>query len=97
MKNNNLESLQIEFDDNSILSSLFVANDSNIKILEKINKVKIEYRGNKVKIFGEKLSIEETKNELNNLFEEAKKGIEIDEESCIKETQNFLQNLRNCQ
>ena len=43
-------SINLEFDDNNILSSLFGINDSNIKILEKLNKVKIEYRGNKVKI-----------------------------------------------
>ena len=36
------------------LSSLFGVNDNNIKVLEKINKVKIEYRGNKVKIIGKK-------------------------------------------
>ena len=67
--------IHIEFDDNNILSSLFGVNDSNIRILEKINEVKIEYRGNKVKIVGKKNSIEETRRELENLFAEAKKGI----------------------
>ena len=89
MNNVYTESLQIEFDDNSILSSLFGINDSNIRILEKINKVKIEYRGNKVKIVGEKVSIEETRLELNNLFEEAKKDIEKDEKK-IKDTKSLL-------
>jgi phosphate starvation-inducible PhoH-like protein len=83
------ESIQIEFDDNSILSSLFGVNDANIRTLEKINEVKIEYRGNKVKIVGHKFSIEETRRELENLFEEAKKGIEIDEEK-IKDTKSLL-------
>ena len=83
------ESIQIEFDDNSILSSLFGVNDANIRTLEKINDVKIEYRGNKVKIVGHKFSIEETRRELENLFEEAKKGIEIDEEK-IKDTKSLL-------
>lgn len=83
------ESIHIEFDDNSILSSLFGVNDSNIRTLEKINEVKIEYRGNKVKIVGHKFSIEETRRELENLFEEAKKGIEIDEEK-IKDTKSLL-------
>ena len=81
--------VHIEFDDNHILSSLFGINDSNIRILEKINEVKIEYRGNKVKIVGKKNSIEETRRELENLFEEAKKGIEIDEEK-IKDTKSLL-------
>ena len=83
------ESIQIEFDDNSILSSLFGVNDANIRTLEKINEVKIEYRGNKVKMVGHKFSIEETRRELENLFEEAKKGIEIDEEK-IKDTKSLL-------
>tara|TARA_Y100000815_G_scaffold240442_1_gene235931 strand:+ start:1075 stop:2025 length:951 start_codon:yes stop_codon:yes gene_type:complete len=83
------ESIHIEFDDNSILSSLFGVNDANIRTLEKINEVKIEYRGSKVKIVGHKFSIEETRRELENLFEEAKKGIEIDEEK-IKDTKSLL-------
>ena len=83
------ESIHIEFDDNNILSSLFGVNDANIRTLEKINEVKIEYRGNKVKIVGHKFSIEETRRELENLFEEAKKGIEIDEEK-IKDTKSLL-------
>ena len=83
------ESIHIEFDDNNILSSLFGVNDANIRALEKINEVKIEYRGNKVKIVGHKSSIEETRRELENLFEEAKKGIEIDEEK-IKDTKSLL-------
>jgi len=83
------ESIHIEFDDNNILSSLFGINDTNIRILEKINEVKIDYRGNKVKIIGEKDSIEITRRELQNLFEEAKKGIEIDEEK-IKDIKSIL-------
>ena len=82
-------SIDIEFDDNSILSSLFGVEDNNIKVLEKINEVKIEYRGNKVKIIGNINKINRTKQELQNLFQEAKKGIEIDEDK-IKETKSVL-------
>ena len=85
----NVESTHMEFDDNNILSSLFGVNDSNIRILEKINKVVIEYRGNKVKIIGKKNSIMETRLELQSLFEEAKKGIEIDEDK-IKDIKSLL-------
>ena len=84
-----IHSLNIEFSDNNILSSLFGANDINIQTLEKINNVKIQYRGNKVKILGSKKSVKDTKNELINLFEEAKKGVEIDEDK-IKETKSLL-------
>ena len=89
MINQLTEILHMEFNDNSILSSLFGINDDNIHTLEKINNVKIEYRGNKVKIIGPKLSIEATRKALENLFEEAKKGVEIDEEK-IKDTKSFL-------
>ena len=54
-----------------------------------MNNVKIEYRGNIVKISGHKLSIQETKIALEKLFDEAKKGIEIDEEK-IKDTKSLL-------
>ena len=87
--------IDIEFDDNSILSSLYGVNDNNIKILETINEVKIEYRGNKVKIIGDNKSIKKTRDELQNLFEEAKKGIEIDEDK-IKDTKSVLSlNINN--
>jgi len=85
----NIDSINIEFDDNNILSSLFGVNDSNLRMLEKFNEVKIDYRGNKVKIIGNKFSIEETRITLVNLFEDAKKGIEIDEEK-IKDTKSLL-------
>ena len=81
--------IDIEFDDNSILSSLFGINDNNIKVLEKINDVTIEYRGNKVKIIGNQSRIQKTRAVLENLFEDAKKGIEIDEDK-INETKSIL-------
>ena len=84
-----LDSLSIEFDDNNLLVSLFGINDSNLRMIEKFNEVKIDYRGNKVKIIGNKNSIEETRTTLEDLFEEAKKGIEIDEEK-IKDTKSLI-------
>ena len=81
--------LQIEFDDNSILSSLFGIADQNIHLLEKLNDVSINYRGNIVKIIGHANAIKETKVTLEKLFDEAKKGIEIDEEK-IKDTKSIL-------
>tara|TARA_Y100000590_G_C15745769_1_gene1021921 strand:+ start:3227 stop:4171 length:945 start_codon:yes stop_codon:yes gene_type:complete len=87
--NQTIHSIDMEFGDNNILSSLFGVNDINIQILERINNVKIQYRGNKVKILGSKESIKHTKEELISLFEEARKGIEIDEEK-IKDTKSLL-------
>ena len=89
MKNQLAESIHMEFNDNSVLSSLFGVSDSNIHLLEKLNNVKIEYRGNVVKISGNKLSIQETKLSLEKLFDEAKKGIEIDEDK-IKDIKSLL-------
>ena len=89
MKNQLAESIHMEFNDNSVLSSLFGVSDSNIQLLEKINNVKIEYRGNVVKISGNKLSVQETKLSLEKLFDEAKKGIEIDEDK-IKDIKSLL-------
>ena len=81
--------IQIVFDDNSLLSSLFGAADRNIHLLEKLNNVIINYKGNVVKIMGKKNSIEETKITLQKLFEDAKKGYEIDDEK-IMDTKSFL-------
>ena len=81
--------IQIVFDDNSLLSSLFGIADRNIHLLEKLNNVIINYKGNVVKIIGKKNSIEETKLTLQKLFEDAKKGYEIDDEK-IRDTKSFL-------
>ncbi len=89
MKDQLAKSLHIQFNDNNILSSLFGVADRNIQLLEKINNVKIEYRGNVVKVSGPKLSIQETKTALEKLFDEAIKGIEIDEEK-IKDITSLL-------
>ncbi len=85
---NKKDNLEFELDDNTTISSLFGINDSNLQIIEKINDVRIQYRGNKIKISGNKKSIFETKNTLLNLFEEAKKGEEIDEDK-IKESKTL--------
>ena len=81
--------IQIEFDDNSLLTSLFGTSDRNIHLLERLNNVSIHYRGNIVKIIGNKNAIAETKIALQKLFEEAKKGYEIDDEK-IRDTKSFL-------
>ncbi len=77
---NKIEDIELELDDNTILSNLFGFNDSNLQIIEKINDVKINYRGNKIKIFGNKKSIFETKETIIDLFNEAKNGADIDED-----------------
>ena len=83
------ENIELELDDNTILSNLFGINDSNLSIIEKINNVKIQYRGNKIKIFGSRKSIFETKKTILDLFNEAKNGAEIDEDK-IKDTKSIV-------
>ena len=77
-------SLDIELNDNNYLPNLFGVNDKNIQILEKINNVQIKYRGNKIKIIGTKSSIKDTKDEILLLFEQAKKGLDIDEDKIME-------------
>ena len=77
---NKNENLELELDDNTILSNLFGINDRNLSLIEQINQVKIQYRGNKIKISGNKKSIFETKKTILNLFKEAQNGAEIDED-----------------
>ncbi len=84
-----IDNLELELDDNSILSNLFGVNDSNLFIIEKINDVKIQYRGNKIKISGNKKSIFETKKTILNLFKEAKSGAEIDEDK-IRDSKSIV-------
>ena len=83
MSNTNY-SLDFELNDNNFLSNLFGIDDKNIQIIEKINNVKIKYRGNKIKIIGSKMSIKDTREEILILFEEAKKGINIDEDKIME-------------
>ena len=77
-------SLDFELSDNNYIPNLFGIDDKNIQIIEKINNVKIKYRGNKIKIIGTKSSIKNTKEDILLLFEEAKKGINIDEDKIME-------------
>ena len=89
-----IENLEIELDDNSILSNLFGINDKNLKIIEKINNVTIQYRGNRIKVFGKKKSIFETKATILDLFKEAKKGTDIDEDKIRDSNSLITMNIK---
>ncbi|PPR47530.1 MAG: PhoH-like protein [Alphaproteobacteria bacterium MarineAlpha5_Bin9] len=81
--------IEIEFDDNTLLSSIFGFEDKNIHLIEKLNNVTINYRGNILKIVGNKNALEETKITLEKLYNDAKKGFEIDDEK-IKDIRSSL-------
>ncbi len=76
--------LDFELNDNNYLPNLFGVDDKNIQILEKVNNVQIKYRGNKIKIIGTKTSIKDAKEEILLLFEQAKKGLDIDEDKIME-------------
>ncbi|MDC0587238.1 PhoH family protein, partial [bacterium] len=76
--------MDFELSDNNYIPNLFGIDDKNIHIIEKVNNVQIKYRGNKIKIIGAKSSIKNTKEEILLLFEEAKKGIDIDEDKIME-------------
>ncbi len=86
---NKIDNLELELDDNSLLTNLFGINDSNLQIIEKINDVRIQYRGNKIRISGSKKSIFETKKTILDLFKAAKKGVEIDEDK-IRDSKSLI-------
>jgi phosphate starvation-inducible protein PhoH and related proteins len=81
-------SLVFELNENDYLPNLFGLDDKNLKIIEKIHNIKINYRGNKIKIIGDKKSIKDAKDEILLLFEEAKKNVDIDEDK-IRETRSM--------
>ena len=89
-----IENLELELDDNTILSTLFGVNDSNLSIIEKINDVQIQYRGNKIKISGNKKSIFETRQTILDLFEKAKNGDNIDEDKIRDSKSLITMNLK---
>ena len=62
--------IKIEFSDNSLLSSLFGIADRNIHLLEKLNNVSIEYKGNIVKIAGKKNAVVFIKDAIKRNFKE---------------------------
>ena len=62
MKSNIAESLQIEFNDNNILSRLFGVSDSNIHLLEKMNNVlKYKPKGTKLSISNNSITYNSSK------------------------------------
>ena len=70
-------SISFEFEDNLALINLFGQYDENLLLIEKMNDVSISRIGNKVKIKGDKKSIIDTHQILNNLYHKIKNGEEI--------------------
>ena len=82
-------SISFEFEDNLALINLFGQYDENLLLIEKMNDVSISRIGNKVKIKGDKKSIIDTHQILNNLYHKIKNGEEIDDEK-IKDAKSVI-------
>ena len=70
--------LQIEFNDNTLLSMLFGAHNAHLAKIEQKLDVVLNSRGNTVAISGAEDQAELAYNVLAGLYEQAKKGREID-------------------
>ena len=88
-QNKKQKSINCEFDDNSILINLFGEHDHNLQFIEKMNNVSINHVGNKVRIIGQKESVEDTQLILKNLYLSIKNGEEIDDEK-IKDAKSVI-------
>ena len=82
-------SISLEFDDNLALINLFGQYDQNLLLLEKMNGVSINRVGNKINIYGDKKTINETHLILKRLYKIIKNGEEIDEEK-IKDAKSIM-------
>ncbi len=68
---------KIVFPDNDILITLFGAHDRNVKLIEKLEAVKLGVRGNVISITGSQLSVNLIRNMFSQLHEITRKGYPI--------------------
>ncbi len=68
---------KIVFPDNDILCSLFGEHDRNIKLIEKLESVKLGVRGNVISVTGSELSVNLVRNLLSQLYAITEKGYPI--------------------
>jgi len=68
---------KISFTDNSILKNLFGEHDRNIKLIERLERVKVGIRGNDISISGDGLAVALVKNLLVQLYTIMKKGYPV--------------------
>jgi phosphate starvation-inducible protein PhoH and related proteins len=68
---------KISFSDNDLLRSLFGAHDRNLKLIEKLEPVKLVLHGNHLSITGDQLAVDLTENLINQLYSLLGKGYPI--------------------
>ena len=65
---------KIVFPDNDILRSLFGEHDRNVKLIEKLEAVKLGIRGNVISVTGSQISINLIRSQFSQLYEISGKG-----------------------
>ena len=78
-KSPNGSPLEINFDDNRLLTSLFGEHDRHLARIEKELGVVVSSRGNRVSISGAAPAQEATKVALTQLYEQARRGHDVDD------------------
>jgi len=68
---------KIVFPDNDILCSLFGEHDRNVKLIEKLESVKLGIRGNVISVTGSELSVNLIRNLFSQLYQITEKGYPI--------------------
>ena len=68
---------KISFSNNDLLSRLFGTHDRNIKLIEKLEPVKLALHGNHLSITGDQLAVDLTQNLVNQLYSLLEKGYPI--------------------
>ncbi len=68
---------KIVFPDNDILQSLFGEHDRNVKLVEKLEAVKLGVRGNVISVTGSQISVNLIRNLFSQLYEITGKGYPV--------------------
>jgi phosphate starvation-inducible protein PhoH and related proteins len=69
--------VKIVLPDNDILRSLCGEEDKNVKLIEKLEAVKLAFRGNVISVTGNQLSVNLIRNLFTQLYEIIRKGYQI--------------------
>ncbi len=76
-QNDSISVREISFSDNNTLRSLFGEHDRNIKLIEKLESVKLSLRGNLISIRGEPLAVDLIHNLIIQLYDILENGYPI--------------------
>jgi len=93
-KDLSLTSIELKPNDSDILIRFVGELNENLKLVEKIFKVKIFQNGNKISISGNEEDIEKASNAIKDLYASTSKGIELSKEN-IQMTINKIEGINS--